>query len=34
LIDMYRKEYENANKLEKTAIAERIVNIIQESHGR
>ena len=34
LVDMYREQYENASKLGKTAIAERIVNIIRESHGR
>ncbi|CAB9531224.1 Transfer protein [Seminavis robusta] len=32
--DMFREKYESAGKYEKTAIAERIVTIIQESHGR
>jgi hypothetical protein len=34
LVDMYQQKYEQANKFQKTEIAERIVNIIHESYGR
>lgn len=34
LVEMYRSEYERASKLGKTAIADRIVQIIHESCGR
>ena len=34
LVEMHREKYENANKFHKTEIAERIVSIIHESHGR
>ncbi|CAB9521746.1 Transfer protein [Seminavis robusta] len=34
IADMFRDKYEAAGKYEKTAIAERIVTIIRESHGR
>ncbi|CAB9514507.1 expressed unknown protein [Seminavis robusta] len=34
IADMFRDKYEAAGKYGKTAIAERIVTIIQESHGR
>ena len=34
LVESHKEEYEKAAKFEKTAIAERIVKIIYESHGR
>lgn len=34
LVDMYQQKYEDANKFQKTEIAERIVSIIYESYGR
>ncbi|CAB9528005.1 Transfer protein [Seminavis robusta] len=34
IADMFRDKYEAAGKYEKTAIAEQIVTIIRESHGR
>mmetsp|Transcript_26021 Transcript_26021/g.38114 ORF Transcript_26021/g.38114 Transcript_26021/m.38114 type:complete len:239 (-) Transcript_26021:574-1290(-) len=34
LVDMNRSKYEAAGKFEKTSIAERLVNMIHESHGR
>lgn len=34
LVEMSRPKYENANKYQKTEIAERIVSIIHESYGR
>ncbi|CAB9507649.1 Transfer protein [Seminavis robusta] len=34
IADMFRDKYESVGKFEKTAIAERIVTIIQESQGR
>ncbi|CAB9517238.1 Transfer protein [Seminavis robusta] len=34
IADMFRDKYETAGRYEKTAIAERIVTIIRESHGR
>lgn len=34
IVDMHRPKYERANKYEKTEIAERIVDLIREAHGR
>lgn len=34
IVDMHREQYEKSSKLEKTAIAQRIVGMIGESHGR
>jgi hypothetical protein len=34
IVEMYRGKYEQANKYEKTEIAERVVRVIQESYGR
>lgn len=34
LVAMWQSEYDKANKYKKTEIAERIVEIVQESHGR
>lgn len=34
LVEMYKEQYERANKYEKTEIAERLVSIIHESNGR
>jgi hypothetical protein len=34
LVEMYREKYEQAGKYHKTEIADRIVSIIHESHGR
>lgn len=34
LVEMHREKYESAGKFEKTVIAERIVTMIHNSHGR
>ena len=34
IIDMHMAEYEKANKTGKTAIAERVIRVIQDSSGR